>query len=219
MKIAVVGTHSWSAPPERGTVHITVDVEGPDRAETVQVATALVDALAADLHRLRAGADAPVSWYSVGPLVTRTWRPYQERGQAAPQFAAGASLQATFTDFTALSDATLGWAQRDGVQIGDVFWTLTDATEASLEATALTRAVDQARARALAIAQASGYAEVTIEEVADPGLLPSEQPRPVAMMAASFDRSHGKRESSGATIAPEDVRGEAVIHARFSAAR
>ena len=221
MRITVVGSHAWSIAPERGTVHLLVDLEGDDRAATSRSAAEVVDALGRDLHRLRQGSDAPLTWYSVGPLVTRSWRPWGPDGQPmAPRFGASANLKAKFRDFTAMAEATTRWAEHDGVQVTHVEWALTDATRTTTEAAALTRAVEEARARALAIAQAAGWSDVELEEVADPGLLVAPPGVGPAPMAAGALRSMAfKDESAGGGVAPEDVRGEAVVHARFRATR
>ena len=221
MQITVVGSHAWSLAPERGTVHLHVDLEGEDRAATSRAAAELVDALGRDLHRLRQGHDAPLTWYAVGPLVTRSWRPWGPEGQPlAPRYGASATLKAKFRDFTALSEVTGRWAEREGVQLTQVEWALTDATRTATEAAALTRAVEEARARALAIAQAAGWSDVELEEVADPGLLVAPPGVGPAPMAAGALRSMAfKDESAGGGVAPEDVRGEAVVHARFRATR
>ncbi len=223
MQITVVGSHAWSLAPERGTVHVQVDLEGDDRAATSRSAAQLVDALAHDLHRLRQGDDAPLTWYSVGPLVTRSWRPWGPDGQPLPpRYGAGATLKAKFRDFAALSEVTGSWAEREGVQLSHVEWALTDATRTATEAAALTRAVEEARTRALAIAHAAGWADVELEEVADPGLLVAPPPPggPMPMAAGrSMNLAYAKDEAAGGGLAPEDVRGEAVVHARFTASR
>lgn len=225
MQITVVGSHTWSLAPERGTVHLLVDIEGDDRASTSRAAAEVVDALGHDLHRLRTGDDAPLTWYSVGPLVTRSWRPWGPDGQPlALRFGAGANLKAKFHDFAALAEVTGGWAEREGVQLTHVEWTLTDATRMAAEAAALTRAVEDARARALAIAHAAGWADVDLEEVADPGLLVAPTPMPghgfVPLSGSSMRAMAYKEDAAGGGgLAPEDVRGEAVVHARFRASR
>ena len=224
MQITVVGSHSWSLAPERGTVHLHVDIEGDDRAATSRAAAEVVDALGRDVHRLRQGHDAPLTWYSVGPLVTRSWRPWGPDGQPLPpRYGASADLRAKFRDFSALAEVTGGWAEREGVQLTHVEWALTEATRTASEAAALTRAVEQARARALALAQAAGYATVEVEEVADPGLLvappPVGGPVPLAGSMARAVAFKAEDAGGGGGLAPEDVRGEAVVHARFRAGR
>ncbi|HHU40060.1 MAG TPA: SIMPL domain-containing protein [Propionibacterium sp.] len=220
MQITVVGSHAWSLPPERGTVHLHVDLEGEDRASTSRAAAEVVDALGRDLHRLRQGEDAPLTWYSVGPLITRSWRPWGPDGQPlALRFGASATLTAKFRDFTVLADVIGGWAEREGVQITHVEWALTDATRTATEAAALARAVEDARARALAIAQAAGRTQVEVEEVSDPGLLVAPQPVPPRPMAGRAMALSHQEDAGGGGLAPEDVRGEAVVHARFRASR
>ena len=78
----------------------------------------------------------------------------------------------------------------------------------------------QCLANISAIAQAAGWSEVELEEVADPGLLVAPPGVGPAPMAAGALRSMAfKDESAAGGVAPEDVRGEAVVHARFRATR
>lgn len=221
LRITVAGHNEYSLPPERATVHLTVDVEGPDRVATSEEATRLVSDISEELHGLRRRpATPPLTWYSVGPVVTRWWHPYNDRGEAMPpRYGASAQLRAKFSDFPAMADVLAGWAGRQSLRIDHVEWTLTDDTRASVEATALTRAVGQARARALAIAQAAGWQDVELQEVADPGLLSEPgggEPVPVAM-AMGFARRDAA--GGGGGLVPEDVHGEARVHARFVATR
>lgn len=220
MRITVVGTHEYALAPERATVLVRVDVEGTDRVETSRAAAHQVDALRADLEELRGRPGSPLTWFSVGTLLTRSWRPYSNTGEAmAPMYGASVLVRARFSDFGALAQATDAWARHDGVRLEDVTWEWTDVTRAKVEAMALTRAVEEARNRALAIAQASGYVEVEIEEVADPGLLGEQAPGPQPYGAATAVAMKRDGGGSPAGVIPDDLRGEARVHARFRAVR
>ncbi|MFP5416591.1 MAG: SIMPL domain-containing protein [Actinomycetes bacterium] len=215
MQITVVGTHPYERAPERATMHVTIDLEGPDRATTSRDAAALRDSVGSELQRLRDEPGSPLESFSVGPLMTRSWRPPHERGHVLPlQYGASARVRATFADFERLAELMNALAGREGVRLDHVEWTLTDQTRRQVEADALTRAVAEARSRALAIAQASGWAGVDVVEVADPGLLDPDSPWPQprvmreAMMAGAV---------GGPGLVPEDIRGEARVHARFVA--
>lgn len=220
MQISVVGTHSYERAPERGTLNLTIDVEGADRAATTRSASAVRDTVGRDLRALSDQPSSPLESFTVGALMTRAWRPYHERGQVMPlRYGASARVQATFSDFGHLAQLMDDLGGREGVRLDQVEWKLTEPTRREVEADALARAVGEARARALAIARAAGWSDVEVVEVADPGLLehePGPYPRgvPVAAMMAE-----GLPGGEGPGLVPEDIRGEARVHARFLATR
>ncbi len=136
------------------------------------------------------------------------------------RFQATARIQAKFRDFSVLSDCITAWGASEDVNVQYVSWTLTEQTRLRVEAEALTDAVADARQRALAIAEASGFGEITVEQVADPGLLGGDSgPAPMAYDGAMPAMMRGKASSGGADLSPEDVRGTTRVHARFRADR
>lgn len=218
MDITVVGSHEYSVAPERGTLHLQVGFEGGALPEVVGESIELVNAVSAQLEQLRAGGTAPVTWHAVGPLGTRSWRPYNNQGQIMPmRHAATAHVQAKFRDFTALARFAADWGVRDGIRVGRVEWSVTEQRRAELEAGTLERAVREARRRALVIARAAGAEEVEVVEVADPGLLSGTQGAAGTPLhqAAAFRSSAGAEAGDSAVILPEDVTGSATVHARF----
>jgi uncharacterized protein YggE len=221
MEITVVGTHEYSVPPERGTVHLDVGFEGSDLTRAVHASTELVNALNGHLEQLRAGGAGAVTWHAVGPLGTRSWRPYNNQGNVLPmRHAATAHVQAKFRDFVGLARFTTDWGARDGVRLGRVEWTVTEQRRAELESATLECAVRDARRRALVIARTVGADDVEVVEVADPGLLSGTRGQPDGPLhATAAFRAGGAAESADtAAILPEDVTGSATVHARFRAA-
>jgi len=219
MDITVVGTHEYSVPPERGTIHLDVGFEGPELAGVLSASADLVNELNRHLEALRSGDAAPVTWHAVGPLGTRSWRPYNNQGLVMPlRHAASAHVQAKFRDFEALARFTGEWGARDGVRTGQVVWTLTDGRRTALESATLERAVQDARRRALVIARAAGAGEVEAVEVADPGLLSGTRGGAEAPQHhAAALRAAADSGESAAAVLPEDVRGTATVHARYRA--
>lgn len=218
MDITVVGSHEYSVAPERGTLHLQVGFEGDELPTVVHASTELVNALGIHLEQLRDGGAAPVTWHSVGPLGTRSWRPYNNQGKVMPmRHAATTHVQAKFRDFTALARFAADWGVRDGIRIGRVEWAVTEQQRAELESGTLERAVREARRRALVIARAAGADDVEVIEVADPGLLsgvPAMPGTPLPQTAA-FRAAGGVDASDTATILPENLTGSATVHARF----
>lgn len=217
MDVTVIGFHEYSVPPERATVHLVCGFEGDALASVVDETNRLVSSVNDELQHLRTGVVGAVTWHAVGPLGTRSWRPFNNQGVVMPlRHAATVRVQAKFRDFEALSRFTTEWGARDGVRVDTVEWALTEARRAELQAEVLAAAVADARRRALVIARAAGAGEVETVEVADPGLLSGlaggvpDLPRP---MAAAM-RSQAGADPSG-VIVPEDVRDSATVHARF----
>lgn len=217
MDITVAGTHEYSVPPERATVHLAVEFEGAEPASVLTQTNVLVNELNTHLEQLRSGVVGSVTWHAVGAVGTRAWRPFNNQGNVLPmRHAAVTRVQAKFRDFEALARFTADWGARDGVRIDAVDWALTEARRTELDADVLAEAVADARRRAIVIARAAGAGDVEPVEIADPGLLsgvngPPDIPRP---MAHAMRAAAGGPESS-AVIVPEDVRGSATVHARF----
>lgn len=221
MQITVVGSSEYSLPPERATAAVLVSAQDTDAGRAAKRAQAEVVRIDQELRRLSTGDEAPVTWFSVGPQTTSSWQPTNNQGKpGVRRFQATARIQAKFRDFSVLSDCITAWGASEDVNVQHVTWTLTDETRLRVEAEALTDAVADARQRALAIAEASGFGEVIVEQVADPGLLGESGAAPQAYEGAAMPAMmRGKASSGGADLSPEDVRGTTRVHARFRADR
>lgn len=211
MQIKVAGTHQYSVAPERATLTLAVAVESGDRAAVTREASALARELDAALAALPEGT---LESYSVGALTTRAWRPTDQRGKPGePRYSATARVRAVFVDLAAIAGLVLEWGVRDGVRLDGVAWTLTDETRLGVESDALSLAVAAAKDRALVIARAAGFADVTPVRVSDPGL---EAPSPRAFGGAPAMRAMAMGDEP-APVVPDDVRGAVTVLARFNA--
>ncbi len=226
MEITVAGRGRSSLPPERATVRMTVGFEAPDPQTALARTTDLVRQLTDYLAGFAAMDPAPTTWSAVEPIRTRSWRPWSDKGNLPPmRYGAISQVQVKFRDTAALAHFLDGWGGVEGVTVGNVNWTLTDATRVAQESAVLREAVERARERAQIIATAAGAGEVRLVEVADPGLLGGQRvaqaggaPQSVASRAAMGGGAPGAGTPAGPIeLSPEDVELHAVVHARFTA--
>ncbi len=172
MEITVIGTGRAALAPERATIHLTAGFEGADKAQVVRRTTDLVNALSAELTRLREHESRPTTWSAVLPIGTRSWRPWSDKGTVLPmRYAASSRVQVKFRDFRALSGFADAWGGLEGVTLGHVEWTLTEATRKETDERVRAEAVVDARERAQVYATAAGGGVVRCVQIADPGLL------------------------------------------------
>lgn len=216
MEIGVQGTHEESVQPEIGRLHASAQAEAADKNEVLRTATGVVQRLHAELKRLQEAGQ--VSEIVVRPITTSSWRPVSRGRQQPPIYRAHAEIRADFTDFVALADLAAQLGALEGLELNRVEWRLTDATRRDLENACLTRAVEQARDRALAMARAAGESAVAFVKLADPGLLGQRPvvesfgglPQPGMMRAAMMTD-----DLAGIEIQPEDLVVSGAVEARF----
>jgi hypothetical protein len=199
-------------------LNLSAGFESDAKADAMRSTTVLVNQLRDEIQTLKAANPSPVTWFAVLPVRTRSWRPYNDKGETVPmRYAAAASLRVKFRDFKALAEFAETLGSRSGVTMEGVDWTLTEVTRIKIEQEVLASAVKQARERALVIAKASGAVSVVAIDIADPGLMRNVE--------GAADNSYGAaaRKASGSSsediqLAPEDVVVSATVHARFQAA-
>lgn len=217
VEITVGGTASAALPPERGTLLIAAGFESGDKQTALGRTTELVQQLVTAIETLRTTTPSPTTWSAVLPITTRSWRPYNNKGEVLPlRYAASAQIKVKFRDFRALSLFVDAWGGRDGVTIQGVQWALTEAARLTSEAEILRAAVEDARNRAQLMATAAGFGGVEFIELADPGMLhdrsgSTESAAPKAM------RGYVSDGGAGVDLSPEDVELTATVHARFHA--
>jgi uncharacterized protein len=217
--ITVRGEHETRVTPEQGVVHVSVRAEGPERGAVVERIAALALPLREDLTA-RKDAGGISEWSSQRVSVWAN-RPWNDQGtQLALVHYASVEITATFTDFANLSWWVSDIAERDGVQINNVTWSLTPATAKTTEAAVAAEAVQVAVDRATAYASAIGLTTVAALEIADLGLLQRAEapasPAPKMMRAMAM----GSMDAGGAPameFQPEDIVVTAAVEARFSA--
>lgn len=216
MEISVQGTHEETVQPEIGRLHASAQAEAGGKDEVLRAATAVVQRLHAELTRLQEAGQ--VSQIVVRPISTSSWRPVTRGRQQPPIYRAHAEVRADFTDFAALADLAAHLGALEGLELNRVEWRLTDATRRELENACLTRAVEQARDRALAMARAAGESAVAFVQLADPGLL-GEHPATEAFggppRAAMMRSAALTDDLAGIEIQPEDLTVSGVVEARF----
>ncbi|MGC5626960.1 SIMPL domain-containing protein [Georgenia sp. Z1344] len=170
--INVDGLAARSIEPERATVHLTVSVDGKDRAEVVSdagkahasvvsavetlVGTGEVTTWSADNLRI----DTTVDWVEKGTGKNRESLPV-ERHRAR------SSVRVSFQDLTALGTfaAEVGAVQH--VRLNDISWSLTKETRLAVMREIRTEAAIDARERAVAFADALELGPVTLSELTE----------------------------------------------------
>ena len=216
--ITVQGEYELRHPAERGSVRLQVEYEGPDRQETLALATQRHASLVAELRDLHQSQSGPVTQWSSDQM--RVWgdRPWNQDGRRLdPVYHAQIGIDATFSDLSALSDWVGVVSLQDGVTVQGVTWSLTEARRQALTQEARRRAVENAVAKATVYATSLGLSTVRPLALSDPGMLgdtssPGQPPQPMFARAASADLG-------GATLSlkPEELTISVQVHARFAA--
>lgn len=218
MDITVAGTYRFAAKPERATLHLSAGFESDAKDEAMRSTTSLVNALHEELVAMKAADPSPITWFSVLPIRTRAWRPYNDKGKVVPmRYAATASLRVKFRDFQALAKLAGTLGGRPGVTLERVEWALTEITRAKAEAQVVAGAVKRARERAVVMAKAAGAAEVVAVEIADPGLMRDVVSTTDGGYGVVAERSASSGNPDDIQLVPEDVVISATVHARFRA--
>jgi len=211
--ITVRGDFEERLPAEVGVVRVTLRAEDRDRNSVVEHLAVIADPVRTDLTA-RQEAGALERWTSSRANVwtERPWAP--EGARLDPLHHASVELTVTFRDPAALSAWVDDLARRDGTQVDDVSWKLTDETAAAARDRVAAAAVRDAVTRATAYAAALGRTAVTPVAIADTGLLSpgAPAPGPVMMRAMAADAS-----GAGVDLRPDDVVVTASVEARFAA--
>ncbi len=221
MEISVQASHEQWLRPEIGRLRARAAAEAATKEEVLTKVTDVVTTFSAELKRLAGLEVAPVRDVIVRPITTSSWRPVNRGRMQPPIYTANATMQADFTDFTALADIAAKFGAIDGLNLDLVEWRLTDATQERAEHEGLTAAVGAAKDRALVMARAAGATSVRCLQLADPGLMsdPSRQAAPVMYDAMASGMMRGKAMSAevqGIEIAPEDLMVAVQVQARFA---
>lgn len=216
--VTVRGEHEARLPPERGVVHVSASVDGPERAGVVERIATLLAPVREDLAGRKASG-AIIDWTSqrVSVWADRPWN--SDGRQLDLVHHATVELTATFGEVAALSDWLNEIAEVDGLQVGTIIWELTPETRARVEREVATQAVAAAVERATAYAGAIGRTSLTPVEIADLGLLTGGDAAAAApamrMMKASLETDAAS--SAIADVHPEEIVVSAGVEARFHA--
>lgn len=214
--ITVRGSFTAFRAPERGTVRMTIGLEGP-RADEVSAGVARQARTVSDsvraLHDPEAG---PVTWWSSSQLRTWASRPWNKDGKRLPLVHhAAVDLRAKFADFGVLGQWLGRTMDLAGVAVDGIDWTLTEHHRAELVADVRTKAVLDARVRAEAYAAALGLSGVRAVAIADAGMLGDGLEPRGGGESAMFARAAGGHGQ--VDFQPEDVSVQVHVDARFVA--
>jgi uncharacterized protein len=218
--IAVTGSAEQRHPAERGTVRLSVGAQARSSAAAVAATTKLHRLVIAEIKNF-VTSGAATSW-SADRVVSYSAESFGGSGDTAQDglavrtHAASAVVEVTFADFGALGDWIATVAERDGVSIESVDWTLTDATLADRTLAVRAQAVTDAHARAEAYAAAAGLTLGGLIAIFEPGLRPNTPGS--ANDSAVFARSM-TTTSSGRSfeLRPSDITISASITADYEA--
>jgi uncharacterized protein YggE len=218
--ITVQGTYESFHPAERATVSVAVGFEGADRGDVVARTTQGTAALVAGIRGRHDPESGPVTWHATDRIRVWSQRPYNNKGEQKPVVHhALTTTRAKFRDFDELARWVERAAAYPGVRVDGIEWALTAQTRREVVAGVRTRAVEEARAKAQAYADALGLGAVRCVAVADPGMLGDHSSAQLAGGPAAYARAaHGGREEPGGlSFTPEDIAVSATVDARFVA--
>ena len=215
IEVKVRGSHRVTLPPERGTVHATVSLEG---AEPEPVFHAVENTLSHARHSIEVLYDTelgPITWFSIDQIVTSTRRPWTKKGEQLPLVhTATARMTAKFREFGQLGKWVSWSAGVEGLTIDYIDWDLTEARKADVEREARQAAVRNARDRAQDYSDALDLGPVTIRGISDSNL--GDQGGNYRM---TMDAIAGSSSDGEALLVPEHVEINASVLATFVVSR
>ncbi|MBC7725924.1 MAG: SIMPL domain-containing protein [Burkholderiaceae bacterium] len=225
--ITVQGRFQAAHPPERATLTLSVQWDGADRDAVYAATTASADEVRSRLQPVDA-ATGPLIRFSSDSVQLWTERPWNQDGRTLdPVFHARVGFIVVFAVGSPASpgpgtgalarfvDEVAGIA---GVSVGGIDWALTDASRSAALAEVRSRAVKDAVAKASVYAQSIGLGTVRAIALADEGMLDGKGATPSGHGAELMRMSAGAASASPPlSLAPEEIRVEAVVDARFVA--
>lgn len=221
-EFTVRGAHVAFQRPERGTVHATLALEGPQLQPVYEQVVRDLEAVKQSVVPLHDPAQGAVTWWSTKHVRTWANRPWNNEGKLRPLVHhASVGVEVKFRDFDALS----AWvsshvAATRGFSLNRVVWALTEGRRLELERTVRVRAVQDAARRAQEYADALDLGPVRPVAVADAGML-GENLNPTSSAPAPYQRmsAMGKESGGGAELElfPDDIEVSVEVDARFSA--
>jgi uncharacterized protein YggE len=218
--ITVTGSADTHHFPERALVQLALGFEGPDRQSVFERTRQLHAETSEGLRTLHDPVADAVTRWSADQVSVWGQRPWSQDGaQLPPVYHATTTVRARFRDFAALASWIDSVAFLDGVTVTSVEWTLTSATQSTLQAAAQKNAIASARAKAQSYAEALGLSNLRPLAVADPGMLGDGGNGSPPMAVARFASHEMAKGGAGGPLdlTPADVVIGASVEARFAA--
>jgi len=216
--ITVQGTYDSFHRAERATVTVAVGFEGPERGAVVAGTTQGTSALVAGIAARHDPAHGPITWYATDRIRVWANRPFNDKGEQKPLVHhASTTTRAKFRDFDDLAVWVERAAGHRGVRIDGIEWALTAQTKQGAITAARTQAVEEARRKAQAYAEALGLGDLRCVAIADPGML-GDHSRASGNEQAAYSRAAATAGGGeGLAFTPEDIAVSATVDARFLA--
>ncbi|GAB3124766.1 SIMPL domain-containing protein [Glaciibacter psychrotolerans] len=218
--ITVQGRHTAWHPPERATAAVTVAFEGPRRQLVVSDTTRVADAVRTTIVDRHDSPAGPVTRWSSDAVNVWSTVPWNNEGiQLPPVFHAAIGFSVRFKDFAVLTQWIEEIADRDGVSVGNIEWSLTEARKAAMTATVQALAVNNATTKASVYAKSIGLGSVRAIALADPGMLGDNSGGVSAggVHDGIFVRALAVSGESELSLKPQELEISAAIDARFVA--
>ncbi|GAB3136033.1 SIMPL domain-containing protein [Tsukamurella serpentis] len=172
VEFTVRGSHRIHVPAERGTIALTIGMEGPEPTAVFAAVAASAKSLTADVEALHRPDSGPVTWWASERLCTGSRRPWNDAGIKLPlEYWARVTFEVKFSDFDELNRFAARIPKFSGAELDRTTWTLTAKSRDALEAKVRAAAVRDARNRAQVYANALDLGEIHPVAVGDPGML------------------------------------------------
>lgn len=210
----VAGSATKSHPAERGTVQITVSFTAADRrqvrADSTAAHTAVTQEAAAHQE-----SGAATEW-TAERVSTDAYREYvKDSDETVLRYRSISTVSVTFSDFGVLADWVSDLAERPGIGVDGITWSLTDPLRVSLQRKVRIDAVQDAITKANDYAAALDRGSPTLDAVFEEGLRPNLgggggfARDGMMMKAASYD-------GGSYVLKPGDIEVSASISADFT---
>jgi len=216
VEINVRGAHSVTLPPERGTVHAALTLEGPQAEPVFAALTAALAEVKGSIEALHHPKKGPVTWYSFDQVRLGSRRPWHKDGKQLPLvYSAAVSIAAKFRDFEELARWVSWAAGVEGLSVSYVEWALTESKRLKVERATRQQAVRDAQRRAQDYADALDLGKVVVRAISDPGMGRPAPAARAAMMAHDVSLDGVAPEFE---LRPEEVEIGAHVEAVFTVA-
>lgn len=216
VSITVTGHGEATYAPERCTVSLSVQFDGPTAERAWEPATQLVHELTRKITALHDSTHGPVNWWSLDQIRQSRHRPYNSEGEQLPYvYRAAAAIEVKFSKLNAIDDFVGSLSETEGVSVGNLNWALTTRSRAMHITRVRDLAVRDAKAKATAYAASIGRSTINPVAIADPGMLGVDASGGGSMGARAY-LADGSGDGSS-ILKPENITLRADVHARFDA--